>query len=161
MCLSYSPFSTFTTLFANDSFSLNVRSRPSAQSFLNLIKFNSINPICTLLNKTSSLGSACQGIDQGPEFGVWLGKFLDKEHLNFKLIWHNYSNKTSSRELRPLIDELRPMTKQEDLPLFANFYGFLLVNEESVTSLNQALKSVWQYRSQSFKLWDIELSKST
>ena len=112
-----------------------------------------------LPNKTSSLGSACQGIDQGPEFGVWLGKFLDKEHLNFKLIWHNYSNKTSSRELRPLIDELRPMTKQEDLPLFANFYGFLLVNEESVTSLNQALKSVWQYRSQSFKLWGIVLNR--
>ena len=40
------------------------------------------------------------------------------------------------------MDDLRPMTKQGDLPLFANFYGFLLINEDSVTSLNQALKSV-------------------
>ena len=62
--------------------------------------------------------------------------------MNFKLIWHDYERKISSRQLRPAVDELRPMTKEGDLPLFANFYGFLLINEDSVTSLNQALKYV-------------------
>ena len=94
------------------------------------------------LSKYQISGSACKGIDQGPEFGIWLGKFLEKEHLNFRLIWHDYSSKKSSRELRPIVDDLRPMTKQEDLPLFANFYGFLLVNEDSVSKLNEELKSV-------------------
>ena len=52
------------------------------------------------------------------------------------------TDKNSSRQLHPTGDELRPMTKQNDVPLFANTYGFLLVNQESVKTLNGALKEL-------------------
>ena len=50
----------------------------------------------------------------------------------------------------PMMWQMRPMTKEEDLPLFANFYGFLLVNEESVTTLNQAFNFYYQEVVRSF-----------
>ena len=37
---------------------------------------------------------------------------------------------------------LRPLTKADDVPLFADGYGFLLVNEKSVDVLNQKLTSL-------------------
>ena len=37
---------------------------------------------------------------------------------------------------------LRPLTKVEDVPLYADGYGFLLLNEDSVASLNQKLTSL-------------------
>ena len=32
----------------------------------------------------------CQGTDLGSEVGKWIAKFLDKPHLTFHLIYHNY-----------------------------------------------------------------------
>ena len=37
---------------------------------------------------------------------------------------------------------LRPLTKVDDVPLYADGYGFLLLNEDSVASLNQKLTSL-------------------
>ena len=39
-------------------------------------------------------------------------------------------------------NELRPMTKENDVPLFANTYGFLMINQESVHTLNKSLKEL-------------------
>ena len=44
--------------------------------------------------------------------------------------------------LKALDMVLKPLTKEEDVPLFADGYGFLLVNEKSVEELNQRLNSL-------------------
>ena len=89
--------------------------------------------------ETEVFGMKCQGLDLGPEIGTWIRKFLGKENINFKLIYHKYSSKASSRQLQSLNMDLRPLTKESDVPLFADGYGFLLVNEQSVDILNQQL----------------------
>ena len=49
---------------------------------------------------TEVFGMKCQGIDMGPEIGAWIAEHLDKPHLKFKLIYHDYSEKTSTRQLQ-------------------------------------------------------------
>ena len=90
---------------------------------------------------TEIFGMKCQGIDLGPEVGAWIAEHLEKSHLKLKLIYHQYSDKTSTRQLQESNMELRPLTKPDDVPLYADGYGFLLVNENSVETLNQNLTS--------------------
>lgn len=91
------------------------------------------------LIETEVFGMKCQGVDLGVDVGAWIAEFLGKSHLKFKLIYHPYESRNSSRQLQPLDDVLKPLTKEDDVPLFADGYGFLLVNEESVQELNRHL----------------------
>ena len=49
---------------------------------------------------TEVFGNKCQGTDLGPEVGAWIAKHLQKSHLKLKLIYHDYSNKSSTRQLQ-------------------------------------------------------------
>ena len=70
-------------------------------------------------------GKKCEGIDVGPEVGQWIGSFLEKPDIKFKLLYHEYSHKISSRESHsPHLKPLMPMAKEkEDVPLFADGFG--------------------------------------
>ena len=61
--------------------------------------------------ETEVFGQKCSGIDLGPEVGAWISNFLEKPHLKFKLIYHEYSEGKSNRQLQDLNMELRPLTK--------------------------------------------------
>ena len=88
-------------------------------------------------------GKKCEGIDVGPEVGQWIGSFLEKPDIKFKLLYHEYSHKMSSRESHsPHLKPLMPMAKEkDDVPLFADGFGYLLTNEDSITHLNEKLKA--------------------
>ena len=49
---------------------------------------------------TEVFGNKCQGTDLGPEIGAWIANHLEKPHLKLKLLYHDYSNKTSTRQLQ-------------------------------------------------------------
>lgn len=100
---------------------------------------------------TDVFGMKCQGIDLGTDIGKWIADFLDKSHLKFKLLYHHYQGKSSSRQLQPLDNVLKPLTKEDDVPLFADGYGFLLVNEESVQELNRHLTEDFQVEHRRFR----------
>ena len=90
------------------------------------------------LIETDVFGSKCQGTDLGQDIGQWIGKFLQKEHLEFRLIYHDYNAKSSSRQLQEST-AVEPMTKPNDVPLYADGFGYLLTNEESIGTLNEKL----------------------
>ena len=48
------------------------------------------------------------------------------------------SEKSSSRQLQAST-RVQPMTKPEDVPLFADGFGYLLTNEASIDTLNEKL----------------------
>ena len=50
------------------------------------------------------------------------------------------SEKSSTRQLHPE-SLVQPMTKPEDVPLFADGFGYLLTNEASIDTLNEKLAS--------------------
>ncbi len=79
----------------------------------------------------------------GPEVGGWIGRFLDKSHLDFWLLCHPYKNnsKQSSRDRQDPRNGLIPMAKPDDVPLFADGFGFLLVNEDSVSHVKSKFKN--------------------
>ena len=76
----------------------------------------------------------------GPEVGLWIANFLEKPHLQFQMLYHDYGVKSSTRELQDPDNPVLPMTKADDVPLFADGYGFLLINNESIFGLNKMLK---------------------
>ena len=55
---------------------------------------------------TEVFGNKCQGTDLGPEIGAWIANHIEKPHLKLKLIYHDYSNKTSTRQLQVRILEI-------------------------------------------------------
>ncbi len=110
---------------------------PGMEDFQLKIQKNGVELI-----QTDVIGAKCQGLDQGPEIGIWIGKYLAKEHMEFKLLYHDYQDKSSSRQLQPKADPIRPMTKETDVPLFANFYGLMMVNEDSIHGVNESLAPI-------------------
>ena len=92
------------------------------------------------LIETDVFGSKCSGTDLGPDIGTWIGKFLEKEHLEFHMIYHEYNNKSSSRQLQEST-AVEPMTKPNDVPLYADGFGYLLTTDASIDTLNEKLAS--------------------
>ena len=91
---------------------------------------------------TEVFGMKCQCLDLGPEIGAWIGRHLGKEHLGFKVIYHDYSKRDSSRQIQDLNMDLRPLTKETDVPLYADGYGFFLCTEASIDVLNDKLTNL-------------------
>ena len=92
------------------------------------------------LIETDVFGSKCQGTDLGQDIGTWIGKFLEKEHLEFHMIYHDYNAKSSSRQLQEST-AVEPMTKPNDVPLYADGFGYLLTTDASIDTLNEKLAS--------------------
>jgi len=129
----FSKLAIIKTDFDGSTLTLNAEGRETIQATI---------PMVGETVYTEVFGMKCEGIDMGPEIGAWIAEHLEKSHLKLRLVYHDYSDKNSTRQLQASNMALRPLTKVDDVPLYADGYGFLLLNEDSVASLNQKLTSL-------------------
>lgn len=112
---------------------------------------------------TEVFGMACKGYDMGDGVARWLSTFILEEEKGLRLITHfmpsmkitanlihrlfgmnRPNSQQSSRAFnstRPAaVRALLPFCREDDVPLYADGFGFLLLAENSVNELNRRLE---------------------
>ena len=111
--------------------------------------------------ETDVFGSSCKGYDMGDAIAKWLSKFILNEEGGLRLITHimpsmeRGSNWFSGIRKKFKADRIadvestrahhsdtpiKPFCLPDDVPLFADGFGYLLLTEASVNKLNDELK---------------------
>eukprot|EP00095_Tigriopus_kingsejongensis_P011642 maker-scaffold564_size136232-snap-gene-0.32 protein:Tk11642 transcript:maker-scaffold564_size136232-snap-gene-0.32-mRNA-1 annotation:"mosc domain-containing protein mitochondrial-like" len=84
-------------------------------------------------------GEQCDGVDLGEAASKWITDYIAKANdvgaKQFRLMWHMDSER-SSRPLNDAHRDLEPFKRDEDVPLYADGFPYLLLSEESVADLN-------------------------
>ncbi|TRY75757.1 hypothetical protein TCAL_08654 [Tigriopus californicus] len=84
-------------------------------------------------------GENCTGLDLGDEASAWITEFIkDDGDKHFRLVWHQNTDQSSRPPNSELMD-VEPFKKENDVPLYADGFPYLLVSEESVADLNEKL----------------------
>ena len=87
----FSKLVTIKTDFDGSTLTLNAEGRETIQATI---------PIVGETVFTEVFGMKCEGIDMGPEIGAWIAEHLEKSHLKLRLVYHDYSDKSSTRQLQ-------------------------------------------------------------
>lgn len=108
-------------------------------------------------------GKACWGYDLGAPVAEWLSEAVLKKPAGLRLIYHPTPQETqgssklslkqflgsffrhaqkSNRELHPEGSRamLMPFARPDDVPLYADGFGFLLIGDGSIKELNKRLQ---------------------
>lgn len=84
-------------------------------------------------------GDKCTGLDLGDEAAAWITDYIkDDGDKNFRLVWHQNTDQSSRPPNNELLN-MEPFKKEDDVPLYADGFPYLLVSEESVADLNRKL----------------------
>ena len=87
----FSKLVTIKTDFDGSTLTLNAEGREKIQATI---------PMVGETVYTDVFGMKCEGIDMGPEIGAWIAEHLEKSHLKLRLVYHDYSDKSSTRQLQ-------------------------------------------------------------
>ena len=87
----FSKLVTIKTDFDGSTLTLNAEGRETIQATI---------PMVGETVYTEVFGMKCEGIDMGPEIGAWIAEHLEKSHLKLRLVYHDYSDKSSTRQLQ-------------------------------------------------------------
>ena len=87
----FSKLVTIKTDFDGSTLTLNAEGRETIQATI---------PMVGETVYTEVFGMKCEGIDMGPEIGAWIAEHLEKAHLKLRLVYHDYSDKSSTRQLQ-------------------------------------------------------------
>ena len=87
----FSKLVTIKTDFDGSTLTLNAEGREKIQATI---------PMVGETVYTEVFGMKCEGIDMGPEIGAWIAEHLEKSHLKLRLVYHDYSDKSSTRQLQ-------------------------------------------------------------
>lgn len=111
--------------------------------------------------ETDVFESACKGHDMGDSVAKWISKFVLNEEIGLRLITHfmpsmqatsrsmfglrkivhpNESTTIESSRQHHASAAVKPFVRPDDVPLYADGFGYFLLAEESVNKLNERLK---------------------
>ena len=125
----FSKLVTIKAEFDGSTLTLNAEGREKIQATI---------PMVGETVYTEVFGMKCEGIDMGPEIGAWIAEHLEKSHLKLRLVYHDYSDKSSTRQLQASLFDFprfdfnfclgNPSTTY--LPTYVNTYLFRCLHIE-------------------------------